>query len=253
MINGAWNGFYMWGNEGLLWNEELVKMTDPGNHSRTIRSFVRRKGRMTRSQQRALDKLLPRYGLPMGTLIEPADIFGRSAPLTLEIGFGNGDSLATMAAQDPASDFIGIEVHRPGVGHLLLELERQGITNVRVFTADAIEVVKCCIPDHSLNRVLLFFPDPWPKKRHHKRRIVQPDFIQRLASKLAAGGILHMATDWENYAGHMLELMEKRPEFRNCAGKGSYSPRPAYRPVTKFERRGQHLGHGVWDLLFERI
>jgi len=228
-------------------------MPDTGNHTRTIRSFVKREGRMTRSQQRALDGLLPRYGLATDTMIDPGAVFGRSAPLTLEIGFGNGESLATMAAQEPAADFIGIEVHRPGVGHLLLELERREITNVRVFTDDAIEVLKSCIPDHSLNRVLLFFPDPWPKKRHHKRRIVQPGFIRQLARTLVPGGILHMATDWENYAEHMLETMNTAPEFHNCAGKGNYSPRPDYRPVTKFERRGQRLGHGVWDLLFERM
>ena len=208
---------------------------------------------MTRSQQHALVELLPRYGLATDTMIEATAIFGRSAPLTLEIGFGNGDSLATMAAQNPASDFIGIEVHRPGIGHLLLELERQGITNVRVFTADAIEVLDHSIPDNSLNRVLLFFPDPWPKKRHHKRRIVRAGFVENLARKLVAGGILHMATDWEDYAEHMLEVMNGVPEYRNCAGNGNYSLRPSYRPVTKFERRGQRLGHGVWDLLFERV
>jgi tRNA (guanine-N7-)-methyltransferase len=228
-------------------------MPDSSNSIRPIRSFVKREGRLTRAQQRALDELLPHYGLEPDTVIEPVSIFGRSAPVTLEIGFGNGESLATMAAQDPASDFIGIEVHRPGVGHLLLELEHREISNVRVFTADAIEVLECCIPDHSLGRVLLFFPDPWPKKRHHKRRIVQHDFIRQLARKLVPGGILHMATDWENYAEHMLEKMHAAPEFRNCAGNGNYSPRPAYRPVTKFERRGQRLGHGVWDLIFERV
>ena len=228
-------------------------MPDSSNQVRTIRSFVKREGRLTRAQRRALDKLLPRYGLAADTMIEPVAIFGHSAPLILEIGFGNGESLAAMAAQDPTSDFIGIEVHRPGIGHLLLDLERQDLVNVRVFTADAIEVLKCCIPDNILERVLLFFPDPWPKKRHHKRRIVQHEFIRQLARKLVPGGILHMATDWENYAGHMLDIMTAEPEFRNCAGKGNVSPRPAWRPVTKFERRGQRLGHGVWDLLFERV
>ncbi len=135
----------------------------------------------------------------------------------------------------------------------MLELERQGIPNVRVFTTDAIEVLDHCIPDNSLNRVLLFFPDPWPKKRHHKRRIVSTRFVENLARKLVSGGILHMATDWEDYAEHMLEVMNAVPEFHNCAGKGNYSQRPAYRPVTKFERRGQRLGHAVWDLVFERV
>ena len=208
---------------------------------------------MTPAQQRALNELLPQYGLGSGTMIDPVAVFGRSAPLTLEIGFGNGESLVTLAAREPASDFIGIEVHHPGVGHLLLELERQGIVNVRIFTDDAIEVLKSCIPDHSLDRVLLLFPDPWPKKRHHKRRIVQPEFIRQLARKLVPGGILHMATDWENYAEHMLEKMSTAPEFRHSAVNGNDSPYPACRPVTKFERRGQRLGHRVWDLVFERL
>lgn len=228
-------------------------MTDTNSHHRSIRSFVRREGRITRSQQRALDQLLPVLGLPSDSPIDPAAVYGRSAPLTLEIGFGNGDSLATIAEQDPASDFIGIEVHRPGVGHLLLELERRELGNVRVMCGDAIQAVRQCLPDRSLDRVLLFFPDPWPKKRHHKRRIVQPAFVDLIAAKLGTGGILHMATDWEPYAGHMMEVLSRSTTFRNRAGRGNYSPRPGYRPVTKFESRGQRLGHGVWDLIFERI
>lgn len=208
---------------------------------------------MTRSQQRALAELLPRYGLDSGKVIDPARIFGRNAPLTLEIGFGNGDSLATMAAQDPAADFIGIEVHRPGVGHLLLQLDQRELTNVRVICSDAVEVIRHCLPDRTLERVLLFFPDPWPKKRHHKRRIVQPAFIELLARKLKPGGILHMATDWEHYAEHMLELLSETALFRNTAGSGNYAARPDYRPVTKFEQRGQRLGHAVRDLVFERV
>lgn len=228
-------------------------MTDTDTHHRAIRSFVRREGRITRSQQRALDELLPVYGLPCGEPIDPATVFGRKAPLTLEIGFGNGDSLATMAAQDPAGDFIGIEVHRPGVGHLLLQLQRRELTNVRVMCDDAVQLIGQCLPDRSLDRVLLFFPDPWPKKRHHKRRIVQPPFLDLIAAKLKPGGILHMATDWEPYAQHMLDVLSRSAGFRNCAGPGRYSPRPDYRPETRFERRGQRLGHGVYDLLFERI
>ena len=228
-------------------------MTDTDTHHRAIRSFVRREGRITRSQQRALDELLPVYGLPSGGFIDPATVFGRKAPLSLEIGFGNGDSLATMAAQDPAGDFIGIEVHRPGVGHLLLELQRRELANVRVMCDDAVPLIGRCLPDHSLDRVLLFFPDPWPKKRHHKRRIVQPAFVELIGAKLKPGGILHMATDWEQYAQHMLEVLSRSAGFRNCAGPGKYSPRPDYRPETRFERRGQRLGHGVWDLLFERV
>ncbi|MDH3871020.1 MAG: tRNA (guanosine(46)-N7)-methyltransferase TrmB [Gammaproteobacteria bacterium] len=222
-------------------------------HNREIRSFVRREGRITRSQQRALDELWPRYGLEASQHLDLDRLFGRRAARTLEIGFGNGASLAAMAEQEPDTDFIGIEVHRPGVGHLLLELERRGLENVRIICDDAVQVLKHCLPDATLDRVLLFFPDPWPKKRHHKRRIVQPAFIELLARKLKTGGTLHMATDWEDYAEHMLAVMEKAQGFRNCAGQGHFSPRPSYRPVTKFERRGQRLGHGVWDLLFERI
>ena len=224
----------------------------PPKPAREIRSFVRREGRITRGQRRALDELWPRYGLDTVGRVDPAGIFERVAPLTLEIGFGNGESLATMAAQAPDTNFIGIEVHRPGVGHLLQELDRQSLDNVRVFNEDAVKVLEDCLPDGCLDRLLLFFPDPWHKKRHHKRRIVQPGFIEMIAAKLKPGGILHMATDWENYAGHMLEVMGQSDKFRNCAGTGLYSVKPGYRPVTKFERRGRRLGHGVWDLLFER-
>ena len=220
--------------------------------NREIRSFVRREGRITRSQQRALTELWPHYGLDPDQRLDLDRLFGHQAAHTLEIGFGNGASLATMAEQEPDTDFIGIEVHRPGVGHLLLELERRRLKNVRILCADAMLVLRDCLPDCSLDRVLLFFPDPWPKKRHHKRRIVQPVFIDLLARKLKPGGILHMATDWENYAEQMLAVMEKADAFRNCAGQRRYSHRPAYRPVTRFEQRGQQLGHGVWDLLFEK-
>ncbi len=219
---------------------------------REIRSFVRREGRITPGQKRALQQLWPRYGLEPGQRIDPVGIFRRRAPLTLEIGFGNGESLADMAAREPGTDFIGIEVHRPGVGHLLQALDGQALNNVRVFNEDAIKVLRDSLPDGCLDRLLLFFPDPWHKKRHHKRRIVQPAFVELVAGKLKPGGILHMATDWEDYAGHMLEVMNRSAEFRNCATDGQYSEKPDYRPVTKFERRGKKLGHGVWDLLFER-
>lgn len=222
-------------------------------HERRIRSFVRREGRLTAGQQRALDKLWPRFGLEAGRQLDLDAVFGRRAARILEIGFGNGASLAAMAENQPDCDFIGIEVHRPGIGRLLLELESRGLENVRIFREDAIQILHECLPDNSLDRLLLFFPDPWHKKRHHKRRIVQSAFFELVARKLVAGGILHMATDWENYAGHMLAVGDAAAAFRNCAGAGHFSLRPDYRPVTKFEQRGQRLGHGVWDLLFERI
>ena len=220
---------------------------------RRIRSFVRREGRITAGQQRALVELWPRLGLKTGTRLDLDAVFGRRAPRTLEIGFGNGAALAAMAENRPDCDFIGIEVHRPGVGRLLLELENHKLENVRIFREDAIQVLKECIPDNSLDRLLLFFPDPWHKKRHHKRRIVQPAFLELVARKLVPNGILHMATDWENYAEHMLAVAGASTAFRNCAGSGCFSPRPDYRPVTRFEQRGQRLGHSVWDLLFERM
>ena len=220
---------------------------------RRIRSFVRREGRITAGQQRALQEYWPRYGVEADAPLDLTQLFGRDAPRTLEIGFGNGASLATMAAQQPQHDFIGIEVHRPGVGHLLQLVEEQGLGNVRVMREDAVQVLKHCFADDSLDRVLLFFPDPWHKKRHHKRRIVQPDFIELLERKIRHGGRLHMATDWEDYAEHMLEVMSGSTAFRNCAETGDFVARPEYRPVTKFEQRGQRLGHGVWDLVYERV
>ena len=219
---------------------------------RRIRSFVRREGRLTPGQQKALDELWPRFGLPAETELNPAQTFGRSAPLSLEIGFGNGSSLASMAADDPQADFIGIEVHRPGVGHLLIELDRLALDNVRVYCHDAVEVLERCIPDACLDRVLLFFPDPWPKRKHHKRRILQPAFVDRIARKLKTGGRFHMATDWEPYAEHMLEVMQSTTDFVNCDAAGGYSERPRYRPVTRFELRGQRLGHGVRDIVYQR-
>ena len=193
---------------------------------RTIHSFVRREGRITRAQEQALVRLWPRYGLEADARVDFDACFQRHAPRTLEIGFGNGDTLAGMADQEPATDFIGIEVHRPGIGHLLLELERRELGNVRVICADAVQVLKNCLPDAALDRVLLFFPDPWPKKRHHKRRIVQRDFVELLARKLRTGGILHMATDWEDYAQHMLDVMAGTASFRNQGGPPPRAPAP---------------------------
>jgi tRNA (guanine-N7-)-methyltransferase len=223
------------------------------SYQRRIRSFVRREGRITRGQQRALDELWPKYGIAADSPVDLDRLFGHAAPRTLEIGFGNGEALARMAELQPEQDFIGIEVHRPGVGHLLRLLEERAIENVRIYNADAVQVIEECLPDGSLDRVLLFFPDPWHKKRHHKRRIVQPEFAGLLAKKLKPGGILHMATDWEDYAEHMLAVMQASGDFRKCAGTGEHSPRPDCRPVTKFELRGRHLGHDVWDLVFERL
>jgi tRNA (guanine-N7-)-methyltransferase len=218
---------------------------------RTIRSFVRRAGRVTPRQKLALDNLWARYGIePAAGILNFTQIFGRQAPTALEIGFGNGQTLLSLAARDPQTNFIGIEVHVPGVGALLAGIEEQGLTNIRVLQADAIEVLNHNIPDGSLSAVYLFFPDPWHKKRHHKRRIVQVDFVKLLHRKLIAGGIFHMATDWQEYAEHMLATLESDPNFTNQAGIGNYSAKPDYRPTTKFEQRGERLGHGVWDLIF---
>jgi tRNA (guanine-N7-)-methyltransferase len=235
---------------GIFFMTEVKHSTVAGH--RRIRSFVRREGRLTPAQQRALETLWPKYGLSVEHELDLPALFGRSAAVTLEIGFGNGSSLAEMAANEPDSDFIGIEVHRPGVGHLLMQLQERGLDNVRVFCADAVEVLEQTLADASLQRVLLFFPDPWPKKKHHKRRIVQPDFARLVARKLRPGGRFHLATDWQPYAEQMLEVMEASEHFINCGDKTGYSHRPAYRPVTKFERRGQRLGHAVWDLIYRR-
>ncbi|MDT8387268.1 MAG: tRNA (guanosine(46)-N7)-methyltransferase TrmB [Thiogranum sp.] len=220
---------------------------------RRIRSFVRRQGRLTAGQQRALDELWPLFGLELAAGMQDfSNVFGRRAPLTLEIGFGNGSSLAAMADADPGSDFIGIEVHRPGIGHLLQKIEAQHLGNLRVYCEDAVEVLESCIADASLDRVLLFFPDPWHKKRHHKRRILQPEFIDLVARKLKTGGHFHMATDWEHYAEQMLRTMDAAAGFSNVSGTGNFAARPDYRPATKFEMRGQSLGHGVRDLVYRR-
>lgn len=220
---------------------------------RGVRSFVIRQGRMTDGQKKAHESLWPKYGLTREQgVIDPREIFGREAWLNLEIGFGMGQSLVEMAEAAPEQDFIGVEVHLPGVGALLKEVEERGLENVRAYSIDANDVVDLCLPDASLDRVMVFFPDPWPKKKHHKRRLIQHDFVQRLRHKLRVGGILHLATDWENYAEHMLEVMDGSEGFLNSQDDGGYSPRPDHRPVTKFEKRGENLGHGVWDLVYRR-
>lgn len=228
-------------------------MSDHPQPLRRIRSFVRREGRLTPGQQRALDELWPRFGLEaQGGLLELDELFGRRAPRILEIGYGNGESLIAMAKTHPQQDYIGIEVHRPGVGRLLHRMEEEGIENIRSFCADAVEVLEQRIPDQSLDALYLFFPDPWHKKRHHKRRQVQPAWAQLVRRKLKPGGILHMATDWEDYAQHMLTVLAAAEGFCNTSPSGDFVARPDYRPLTKFEQRGQRLGHGVWDLIFER-
>ena len=224
-----------------------------GRVMRKVRSFVLREGRLTPGQERALKVLWPVYGLERaaGMLAYPA-VFGREAPRVLEIGYGMGASLVDMASAAPDMDFIGIEVHRPGVGALLMAIEEQGLTNLRSYCDDAVEVLADCVPDGSLTRVQLYFPDPWHKKKHHKRRIVQPEFVALVRRKLAADGLFHMATDWEDYAGHMQDVMRAAPGWENTAAEGDFVPRPAWRPETKFERRGARLGHGVWDLLYRK-
>lgn len=228
-------------------------MTEEQKHMRTVRSFVMRAGRITEGQQKALDDVWPVMGLEISQgQVVLSEVFGREAPVVLEIGFGMGDSLIEMASVQPEKNYIGIEVHRPGVGRLLSRADEAGLTNIRVYAEDAVQVLADCIPDGSLDVLQLFFPDPWHKKRHHKRRIVQPEFVQQIRRKLKVGGYFHMATDWENYAEHMMEVMSAAPGYRNKAGDGQYSPQPEWRPVTKFQKRGERLGHGVWDLMFER-
>jgi tRNA (guanine-N7-)-methyltransferase len=220
--------------------------------SHRIRSFIRRQGRITQGQQLALDNHWDKYCLDPAADYDFSQVFGRTAPLIVEIGFGSGDSLAKMAAANPDQDYIGIEVHRPGVGHLMLLLDQQGLTNVRIYCHDAIEIIERKIADSSLAGVHLFFPDPWPKKKHHKRRIVRPSFVDLLARKLQPGGYFHAATDWENYAENMLEVLSAGTGISNSSNTGDYCERPEYRPLTKFEQRGIRLGHGVWDLIFKK-
>jgi len=220
---------------------------------RPIRSFVMRTGRMTSGQARALDDLWPRYGVEYSPAPLDLDaLFGRRAPRTLEIGFGNGEHLASLAVANRERDYFGVEVHRPGVGHLFMLAASNDLTNVRASAHDAVEVLRDQIAPAALDEVLVLFPDPWHKKRHHKRRLIQPPFIELVATRLAPGGVLRLATDWEEYALQMLEVMRGNPRFTNLSPGGDWMPRPEERAPTRFEKRGARLGHGVWDLAFRR-
>ena len=229
-------------------------MSETESRKRTVRSFVRRAGRLTTSQQRALLELWPVYGVDFGEArLDISGLFGRSAPVVLEIGFGNGETLVEQAASNPDKDFIGIEVHEPGVGHCLLKAEQAGIRNLRVIMHDAIEVLTSQIPIGALSRINLYFPDPWPKKRHHKRRIVQDGFVELVADRLTDGGTLNIATDWANYAEHIDEVISHLDRFVCSERREHDGDAPLDRPQTKFERRGLRKGHRIVDWRFRKL
>ena len=227
---------------------------DTPERQRRIRSYVIRGGRMTAAQEQAYSAHWSKWGLSVDQgLVDIEAEFGRSACRVLEIGFGMGASLAEMAEKDSNTDFIGVEVHPPGVGKLMHIMNERGIDNIRIFCHDAVEVIQNNLEDSSFDTIQIFFPDPWHKKRHHKRRLIQPEFIEKLRRKLKPGGCLHMATDWQNYAEHMLEILNDSSGYLNLSADRTYIERPSNRPLTKFEQRGERLGHGVWDLKFKRI
>jgi tRNA (guanine-N7-)-methyltransferase len=231
----------------------MHKPTVAEAHLRKVRSFVRRPGRATNAQRRALTDLWPRFGVDaQDGPLDLTALFGRAAPRVLDIGFGDGEALVTTAVNYPGIDYLGVEVHEPGIGHLLLLLEKAGATNVRVISRDAAEVVPQLLPRASFAAINLFFPDPWPKKRHHKRRLVQPPFVAELARVLAPNGLLHIATDWADYARHTLEVLAASTQFATCDAGGFGAEPLAFRPPTKFERRGRRLGHEVVDLYYRR-
>lgn len=231
--------------------QEAATESDEALRNRSIRSFVLRQGRMSKGQQRAYDELMPVFGLPyQPALLNLDTVFGRSAPRILEIGFGMGQATAEIAANNPQNDYIGVEVHGPGVGSLLKLVQEKQLRNLRVVQHDAVEVLKNMLPPDSLDGVHIFFPDPWHKKRHNKRRLVQRPFLELLLAHLKPGGYIHMATDWEDYAVQALEVFGQTPGLQNSSA--GYAPRPAYRPLTKFENRGLKLGHGVWDIIFTK-
>ena len=227
-------------------------MTDtPDLSKRHIRSFVLRQGRVSVAQQRSLDTLLPRFGIPYAEKQLDLDaVFGRAAPKILEIGFGMGESTASIAQAHPENDSLTLEVHTPGVGSLLKQIEEKGLSNIRIIQHDAVEVLRDMLPDAILEGVHIFFPDPWHKTRHNKRRLIQAPFVAQLVHKLKPGGYIHVATDWQDYAEQVLAVLSAEPLLQNTAP--DYAPRPAYRPLTKFEQRGIRLGHGVWDIVFRR-
>lgn len=219
-------------------------------YMRPIRSFVKREGKLTKGQQNALDDCWPALGVDLDEQqLNFAELFGNDGEVVLEIGFGNGLSLADMAENAPDTNFFGIEVHRPGVGSLLVQVKQRELKNIRVSQDDAVQVLEQQVPLHSLDRVQIFFPDPWHKKRHHKRRLIQPEFVETIISRLKPNGVIHVATDWQNYAEHILEVLAANAKLENTAN--DYAPKPEYRPETKYERRGLGLGHGVWDLVFK--
>lgn len=221
--------------------------------SRRIRSFVLRSGRMTEAQQRAYDENWDQWGLEHNDgVLDVNTAFGRDADTVLEIGFGMGQSLVTMAAQSPQTNFVGVEVHRAGVGKLLHGTQEQSLDNIRVYCHDAVEILRDCIAADSLAGVQIFFPDPWHKRRHNKRRLIQPGFIEFLVTRLRPGGTLHVATDWQHYAEQIMAVLSACDQLHNSCSRGEYAPRPELRPLTKFEARGERLGHGVWDLIFYR-
>ena len=223
------------------------------SHKRSIKSYVLRQGRLTKGQKNAIEELWPEYGVELQQQkLDSQQCFGRIAPLVIEIGFGMGTSLVQQALAEPNKNFIGIEVHRPGVGSCLQEISSQGLDNLKVMNCDAIQVFEQMIANNSVSRVQLYFPDPWHKKKHHKRRIVKENFVSMIYAKLTTAGIFHMATDWQPYAESMLEVMQMVKGFKNMAFPDNYMPRPDFRPITKFELRGQKLGHGVWDLMYEK-
>jgi len=216
-----------------------------------IRSYVLRQGRYSAAQQRAFAELMPRFGVPYrGVPLDFPRTFGRESAVIAEVGFGMGETTANIAAQNPANDYLAIEVHSPGVGSLLRQIDAGGLANIRIVQHDAVEVMRDMVPAGSLAAIHVFFPDPWPKKRHHKRRLIQPAFAELAASRLAAGGLLHVATDWQEYADQVLEVLRATPGLENTSE--GFADRPAWRPETKFERRGLKLGHAVWDLVFAK-